>query len=207
MFNQTIHTREALQALIGQPSTLAVHKVIDSLDRHCEDFIAKSPFLLIATADKAGRCDVSPRGDHPGFVSILNHKHLLIPERRGNKRIDSLYNILENPHVGLVFLIPGLRETLRINGKASIVTDEELLRPLAVSNTIPLAGIGVEVEECFIHCGKAMVRSNLWNPSAWPHDKELPKAAEILAAHANIPAQTEKEIETNLIEGYRKRLY
>ncbi|PQD95712.1 phosphohydrolase [Pradoshia eiseniae] len=205
MFNRTIHTREALQELVGTPSNLAVHKVIDSLDRHCEDFIAKSPLLLLATADKSGSCDVSPRGDQPGFVSILNQKHLLIPERRGNKRIDSLYNILENPHVGLIFLIPGLRETLRVNGKASIVTDEELLAPLAVSNTIPLAGIGVEVEECFLHCGKAMIRSNLWNPAAWLLDQELPRAAEILAAHAKITTQT--EIETSLNEGYRKRLY
>ncbi|WP_455663125.1 pyridoxamine 5'-phosphate oxidase family protein [Pradoshia sp.] len=207
MFERTIQTKEALQELLGTPSPLAIHKVIKGLDRHCKAFIAQSPFLLLATADKAGSCDVSPRGDEPGFVSVLDQNHLLIPERRGNKRLDSLYNILENPHIGLIFLIPGLRETLRVNGKASIITDEALLAPLAVSGSIPSVGVGVEVEECFIHCGKAMIRSNIWNPSSWIPDEQLPRAGEILADHARKTAQTKQEIEASLHEGYAKRLY
>lgn len=207
MFKRIVQTKEALQELLGTPSPLAIHKVIEGLDRHCETFIAQSPCLLLATADKSGNCDVSPRGDQPGFVSVLDRKHLLIPERRGNKRFDSLYNILENPHIGMIFLIPGLRETLRVNGKAAIIMDEDLLAPLAVSGKTPAVGIGVEVEECFIHCGKAMIRSNLWNPSSWIPDEQLPRAAEILAAHAKKTAQTEQEIETGLNEAYTKRIY
>ena len=207
MFKRTIETKEALKELVGTPSSLAVHKVIDHLDEHCKAFIARAPFLVIATSDKSGHCDASPRGDEPGFVSVLDQKHLLIPERRGNKRLDSLYNILENQHIGLIFLIPGFRETLRVNGKATIVTDEEFLSPLAVSNAVPVVGIGVEVEECYLHCGKAMIRSNLWNPSSWSSNEHLPRAGEILAAHASRNTQSAIEMEERLAEGYTRGLY
>lgn len=207
MFKNVIQTREALQDLMGKPSSLAVNKVIDCLDEHCKTFIAKSPFIVLATSNKAGNADASPRGDQPGFVSVLDQKHLLIPERMGNKRLDSLYNLLENPQVGILFLIPGSRETLRINGKASIVTDQELLYPLAASNSIPSVGIGVKVEECFLHCGKAIIRSNLWEPSSWLALDDMPKAGEILAAHAKAAEKTKEEIEVSLEESYIKRLY
>nr|WP_242490913.1 MSMEG_1061 family FMN-dependent PPOX-type flavoprotein [Priestia endophytica] len=129
----------------------------------------------------------------PGFVSILDNNHLLIPERRGNKRMDSLRNILKNPYVGLLFLIPGMGETLRVNGKATLVKDEELLKQLEVEGKVPLIGILVEVEECFIHCAKAFKRSSLWEPEHWL--KKYPSAAKMLAHHVKLPNATEESIQ------------
>lgn len=123
----TIKSEEELRAILGYPSELVKNKAIDALDEHCRQFIAKSPLLIMATSDAEGLCDVSPRGDAPGFVLVLDDNHLVIPERPGNRRMDSLRNILSNPNAGLIFLIPGLEETLRVNGRAYIVRDEELL--------------------------------------------------------------------------------
>ncbi len=161
-FKNLVTTEEELRAILGEPSDLVKQKVISYLDPHCQQFIGKSPFLMMSTSDQAGNCDVSPRGDVPGFVLTLDEKRLIIPERPGNKRADSMLNILSNPHVGLVFLIPGLGETLRINGTACLVQEEELLNKMAVNGKTPLLGIGVEVEECYIHCAKAFRRSGLW---------------------------------------------
>ncbi len=205
VFKETISTEDELRSLVGYPSDLAIQKTIFHLDDHCRHFIAQSPFLLLATADRTGMCDVSPRGDAPGFVMVLDEKHLLIPERPGNRRIDSMRNILSNPQVGLLFLIPGLGETLRINGKACIVKDETLLKRTEVNGRSPLVGIGVEVEECFVHCAKAVLRSKLWESETWT--KRLPSAAKMLADHAKIPGVTVDEIAQRLQESYSKRLY
>ncbi len=132
-FPNTIKTVEELREITGNPSELVNNKVISYMDEHCRGFIAKSPFLTLSTADESGFCDVSPRGDKAGFVYVLNDKQLIIPERPGNKRMDSMRNILSNPNIGLLFLIPGLGETLRINGKASVIHDEELLEKMAVN--------------------------------------------------------------------------
>lgn len=191
----------------GSPSKVAAGKVIHHLDRHCRSFIAQSPFLTMATADANGLCDVSPRGDAPGFVHILDDKHLLIPERPGNRRMDSVQNILSNPHVGLIFFIPGLQETLRINGKACVTRDQQLLGELSVQGKVPLFGIGVEVEEIFIHCAKAFLRSGLWAPETWPAKEDLPSAAKILADHVKLPALSEEDIASQLAESYQTRLY
>ncbi|MDN3015245.1 pyridoxamine 5'-phosphate oxidase family protein [Paenibacillus sp. BSR1-1] len=207
VFKDVISTFEELRSLIGTPSERAEKKVIHFIDKHCQNFISLSPFLVMSTADKKGNCDVSPRGDQPGFVMVLNEKQLLIPERPGNKRVDSMKNIIENPHVGLQFLIPGLGETLRINGKACLVKDDELLEKVAVNGKKPLLGIGVEAEECFIHCAKAILRSGLWKPETWKDKAHLPRAAKILAEHANIEGVSVDEVEASLIEGYKKRLY
>jgi uncharacterized protein len=154
-----------------------------------------------------GFCDASPRGVIPGFVLVLDEKRLIIPERRGNKRIDSMRNILSNPRIGLLFLIPGMGETLRVNGKACLVKDEALLKQMEVKEKNPLIGIGVEVEECFTHCAKAFKRSKLWEPISWANKETLPSASKIMAAHANIPGTTADSIEKRLKEGYVKRLY
>ncbi len=167
VFKNPITSEEDLRTLIGEPSELVRNKVVTRLDHHCIDFISKSPFLTLATSDHSGYCDVSPRGDQPGFVGVLDDKHLVIPERPGNKRIDSMRNILSNPKIGLIFFIPGLRETLRINGSACLIKDEKILKKLSYKGKQPLVGIGIEVEECFIHCAKALIRSGLWNPDRW----------------------------------------
>lgn len=207
MFRNVIASEEELRELVGVPGELAVKKVIHHLDSHCRDFISKSPFLVMSTADREGNCDVSPRGDKAGFVLTHNEKYLVIPERPGNKRIDSLKNILQNPQVGLLFLIPNLKETLRINGKATIIRDEEILERMAANGKKPIVGIAVEVKECFIQCGKAILRSELWKSETWLQSEALPSAAKILADHANLPEIDEMAMKDRLEEGYKKRMY
>jgi uncharacterized protein len=206
-FEQVVSTEEELRALLGTSSELVAHKVISHLDEHCRHFIAQSPLVLLATSDASGTCDVSPRGDAPGFVMVLDEKRLLIPERPGNRKIDSMRNLLTNPHAGLLFLIPGLEETLRVNGRAFVVRDEELLQQMAVNGRIPLLGIGVEVEECFVHCAKAFKRSHLWQPDAWPAKETLPSPAKMLVAHAKLPGLTEETVTEALRDSYTNRLY
>lgn len=207
VFDNSIQSEEELRSIIGYPSELVKKKVIKQLDLHCLDFISKSPFLVLSTSDNFGYCDASPRGDQPGFVQVLNEKQLIIPERPGNKRIDTLRNILSNPKVGLIFFIPGLGETLRINGRATIVNDEELMMKMAVRGKTPLLGIGVEVEECFIHCAKAFKRSGLWDAKTWSDKEELPSAAKILLEHTKMPDSTVESIQKRLEDGYQNRLY
>lgn len=206
-FNETIQSKEELRAMIGEPSELVNKKVNSYLDKHCETFISKSPFLTIATADASGNCDVSPRGDEAGFVYILNERQLLIPERPGNKRMDSFTNILENRNIGILFMIPGLGETLRVNGRASIVKDLTLLEKMKARGKTPHLAIGVDVEECFIHCAKAFKRSGLWDPITWLGKNEQPEPAQILLAHSKLKDMSLEEMKERLEESYAKRLY
>lgn len=206
-FQELIRSEEELRELLGYPNRVVAHKAITHLDQHCRDYIAQAPMVLMATADASGACDVSPRGDFPGFTLILDEKHLVIPERPGNRRMDSLRNLLENPHIGLIFLIPGLEETLRVNGRASIIKDRELLAQMVFKGHIPLLGIGVEVEECYVHCAKAFKRSNLWKPETWPNQADLPDIAQMMADHANLPDVSAQEVALSLEETYTKRLY
>ncbi|MED3879969.1 MSMEG_1061 family FMN-dependent PPOX-type flavoprotein [Priestia megaterium] len=185
-FRERVKTKEELRRIVGTPNKLAHQKIIPYLDRHCREFIKHSPFVIVATADYKGICDSSPRGDHAGFVQVVDEKRLLIPERRGNQKVDSLENILSNPQIGLLFLIPGIEETLRVNGKACIVKDKTMLETMTVHNETPLLAIGVEVQECFLHCSKAFKRSKLWNPESWERVETLPSAAKIVAEHAGI---------------------
>jgi PPOX class probable FMN-dependent enzyme len=180
MFRDTVTTREELRAIFGAPMERALLKERARLDGHSRAFIASAPFLLLATADAAGRCDVSPKGDAPGFVLVLDDTHLVVPDRIGNNRIDGLTNIVENPHVGMIFLIPGREDTLRVNGRACIVRDAEILERLEVQGKRPRVAIGVEVEECFLHCAKAFKRSGLWERERWPDVTRLPSMARML---------------------------
>ncbi|WP_416731761.1 pyridoxamine 5'-phosphate oxidase family protein [Fictibacillus sp. JL2B1089] len=202
-----VNSQEELRLMLGTPSLKGQNKVISKIDEHCKDFIAHSPFLFLATSDHEGNCDSSPRGDAAGFVHVIDDHHLVIPDRPGNKRVDSMFNILSNPKVGLLFLIPGMGETLRINGKAAIIKDEEVLKKMEVGGKAPLLGILVNVEQCFMHCGKAFKRSGLWEPERWEMKESLPNAAKILAAHVNLPEMTEERIANDLIEGYKNKLY
>lgn len=198
---------EEFRSKIGNPSPRAANKVISFIDEHCVDFISKSPFLSLATSNAEGQCDVSPRGDAPGFVTVLDEHHLFIPERPGNKRMDSVHNIITNPNIGLLFLIPGLGETLRINGKAYICRDPELLEKSIVNGKSPIFGILVEVKECYAHCAKAFIRSQLWDSHSWLAKEALPSVPQMLVAHSKIPNVTSDQVAKELNEGYTHRLY
>lgn len=207
MFQHIVTEEEELRALLGYPSDVVKHKAIDRLDRHCAAYIAKSPFLLMATSDREGQCDVSPRGDAPGFVQVLDEQRLVIPERPGNRRIDSMRNILSNPRVGLIFLIPGLEETLRVNGRACIIRDADVLQRCEAHGKVPLVGIGVTVEECYVHCAKAFKRSKLWQPEARLPVENLPDIVSMLVDHVRLPGVDAAKIAGGLQESYAKRLY
>jgi PPOX class probable FMN-dependent enzyme len=178
---ETIATEEALRAVIGgEPTELVCSKIAPRLNALTRRFIERSPFLLLATSDAEGHLDVSPRGDPPGFVRILDDETLLVPERPGNRIADSLRNILANPRVGLLFVIPGVGDTFRVNGRATLVTDRALLEPCAVEEKVPKLGILVDVESAFTHCSKAFLRSQLWDATRFVDRKELPTSGAIL---------------------------
>lgn len=176
---ETIDDEAALLALLGEPAPLVCSKISDRLNPLTRKFIERSPFLCLATADQRGTCDVSPRGDPAGFVRILDDVTLLVPERPGNRIADSLRNIIQNPHVGLIFIIPGVGDTFRINGRATLTTDRALLEACAVEAKIPKLGILVDIEQAYTHCSKAFLRSELWNPARFVDRSELPTSGEI----------------------------
>lgn len=206
-FKHILTSENEIRDIIGNPSEVVNRKEINFIDEHCKQFIALSPLLFISTSDKHGACDVSPRGDAPGSVLVLDDKHLVIPERPGNRRIDSMRNILTNPNIGLIFLIPGLEETLRINGEAYIISDEDILEKMKVANKSPLLGIAVKVNECYIHCAKAFKRSKLWEPQAWHNENKLPYIPKVIADHVNSSDFTVEVINERLQDSYKKRLY
>lgn len=194
-----------LHELYGQPLERAVKKQLSYLDRHCRAFIALSPFLVIASSAPDGACDASPRGDAPGFVAVIDEHTLLIPDRKGNNRVDTLENVVRNGHVGLLFLVPGMDETLRINGAARVVTDEALLQPLAVRGQTPQTGLLVTVEDAYLQCGKALIRSDLWNPENHIERSTFPSMGQIMADQ--IAGLDAAETQCSVEEGYRTRLY
>ncbi len=175
----TIRDESELRAFLGEPSDLVKAKVGDRLNDLTRQFVDRAPFVLLATAAPDATCDVSPRGDPPGFVRVLDEQTLLLPERPGNRLADSLRNVLGNPHVGLLFVIPGIGDTLRVNGRATIVTDAELLASSAVEGKAPRLGLRIEIDEVFTHCSKAFLRAQLWDPSHHVDRAELPSSGEI----------------------------
>ena len=184
MAEHVIETVDELRSSYGTPSERAVKKSLDHLDRHCRRFIELSPFVVLASAGADGRVDCSPRGDPAGFVAVLDDRTILLPDRRGNNRADSLTNVLENPYVGMLFMIPGVDETLRLNGTAKLTTDPARLEPLAVNGRAPRSGLVVEVEEVFLQCTKALVRSRLWADETRVDRKAaLPSFGQMLADH------------------------
>jgi uncharacterized protein len=211
VFKKTVASRDSFRAMVPEPSDLVIAKEIHFLDKHCKTLIARSPFVLVATSNSKGQCDVSPRGDSPGFAQVLDDNHLAIPDRPGNKRFDTFENILDNPHVGLLFIIPGLQETLRVNGTAVIIQDDEVLENASIDGKRPLFAIGVEVEQAFIHCAKAFIRSKLWKQETWQDTKELPSLAKMLLDHADANKKkvemNEKELDQTIEESYKTKLY
>jgi PPOX class probable FMN-dependent enzyme len=202
-FADVIESETELRAVIGTPLQRSVDKAIVALDDYCKAFIARSPFVLIASCDAAGNMDISPKGDPAGFVRVLDDNTLVIPDRPGNRRGDTLSNVLENPNVALYFLVPGHRETLRVVGRACIVRDGDLRESMAVNGKAPALLIGVSVQEVFFHCAKCIIRSNLWDGY---ETEGLASIAEVVHKHANLTGSVE-ELAAEIEEGYRSRLY
>jgi uncharacterized protein len=175
-----ITDEDELRALIGHPQETVVAKIADHLNELTRQFIERSPFVCVATAAAGGGLDVSPRGDPAGFVQILDDHTLLIPDRPGNRIADTLTNLLSDPRIALLFLIPGVGDTFRVNGRAVIVEDPELLASSAVEGKVPRLGILIEVEEAYTQCSKALIRSDLWNPERHIERSELPRQGEIM---------------------------
>ena len=180
MAERLVTSEQELRELYGFPGERAVAKEHPTLDEPCRAFIAHAPFLVMGTAGADGRCDVSPKGDAPGFVHVLDDHHLAIPDRLGNNRLDGMRNVVENGHVGLIFLIPGREDTLRVNGRARVVRDEALLERLAVAGKRPVTALVVEVEQVFLHCARAFKRAGLWQPERWPDASAVPSMQRVI---------------------------
>jgi PPOX class probable FMN-dependent enzyme len=187
-----ITSAEGLRDIYRQPGRPAIDKVIDHLDENCRVFLAHSPFLTMATSDADGRCDVSPKGGPPGFVVMLDEKRLAIPDLSGNNRLDSLQNLVGNPGIGLLFFVPGMDETLRVNGTATVTTAGDVLDACALRDVRPKVAIVVDVEEVYLHCAKALRRAALWRSEEWPDISEVPSAGCIYKDHIDldVPAET-----------------
>lgn len=200
-----IEDQVGLREHYGKVSRTASLKQMPKLDKHCRRFIELSPFLVMATSDAAGRCDASPKGDAPGFVTVQDDGTLLIPDRVGNNRIDSLQNILANPQIGLIFFLPGYQETLRVNGKARVSTDPELLEATAHAGKPPKSVVVVTVEEAYMHCGKALIRSHLWDPARHVEKGAFPSLGRVLADQVSDTDTAENE--ARIADNYKNQLY
>lgn len=207
-FGQAIGSLAELRAILPAPAALVVDKVIDHVDAHVRAFIAASPYVVCATTDADGRGDASPRGGEPGFVRVLDDRRLLMLEASGNRRADTLANIIGNPGIGLLFLVPGYDEAIRVKGRAMVTADADLLERHRGDGPVPALGIGIEVEACFVHCGKASMRSSLWNPIGWPDPEELPSAATMLQDHVrrSFADGSAAALDAAMHESYLKRL-
>lgn len=186
MDEHRITSIEQLREIYPPPAERSVQKEVDRLDEHCRRFIGLSPFLVVSSAGADGRCDASPKGGPPGFVRVLDDHRLLIPDATGNRRLDGLQNMLQNPRVGILFLIPGMRETLRVNGRVELTRDPDLLRGLETGGRDAALGLVVDVDVAFLHCAKCIIRSGVWDTETWCERDELPSAAEILNDHIGI---------------------
>jgi PPOX class probable FMN-dependent enzyme len=206
-FNDIIRSEAELRELMGEPvAPPVVEKTLSSLDRHCLAFISRAPFVLVSSSDSEGRMDISPKGDAPGFVRVLDSNTLAIPDRPGNQRFDTFRNLFESPRIGLIFLVPGKRETLRISGRAELVRDTPLLESMTANGKVPALAIAVHVEEAFFHCAKCIIRSRLWSPEHWPSIEGLPTLAEAMKDAASIPAPLEA-VEAIINDDEVRRLY
>jgi hypothetical protein len=200
-----ISTRDDLRRLYKTPKGRSVDKQLGHIDPHDERFIELSPFVILATSDAAGRADASPKGETPGFVHVIDAHTLALPDRPGNNRLDSMENILENPEVGLIFLIPGVNETLRVNGTAEIRDDDDLRARFEVSGKRPATVILVNVREAYLHCAKALMRSRLWHEDAKHTERPIPTMGEMI--HDQIDSPGPPENDDDMIRRYTKVLY
>jgi|AP95_1055475.scaffolds.fasta_scaffold81799_2 PPOX class probable FMN-dependent enzyme len=203
---EVITEKADLRARYGERSERAVLKQLDHLDQHCRAFIALSPFLVIGTMGADGLGDVSPRGDAPGFVSVGDERTLVIPDRRGNNRTDTLLNLIDNTGVGLLFLVPGMNETLRVNGTARIVTDEGVLESLVAQGKPPRSALVVEVKEAYLQCAKALIRSRLWADDYRIERKSFPSLGQIITDQIGAGGDGEAA-DREVQDAYRAKLY
>ncbi|SNT13174.1 hypothetical protein SAMN05421812_103310 [Asanoa hainanensis] len=201
----TVTSHEELRALLGQPGKRVLEKDRKELHQRDRDWLAASPFVLVATAGADGTCDVSPKGDPAGFALVLDDTTIAIPERPGNKRADGFHNIIDNPHVGLIFMIPGRDDTLRINGRATILSDAPWFDDMVVKGHRPAFALKVEIEQIFYHCAKAFLRSALWKPETWQPDV-LPRRA-VLIKEVERPAETLEDLDRHYGPDYAKNIY
>jgi len=179
-----IQSAEALREMYGTPLERSVRKQIDHLDEYCRAFIAASPFIVVGTQGETA-ADNSPRGDVPGFVKVADDHTLLIPDRRGNNRLDSLSNLIRNPRIGLLFLVPGVHETFRVNGEAVLSHDSALTAQFEMQGNTPRTVIVVTVKEAYVHCSRALVRADLWNPAKFAQPGLVPSMGTMLAKHTS----------------------
>ncbi|MEQ1714687.1 MAG: MSMEG_1061 family FMN-dependent PPOX-type flavoprotein [Hyphomicrobium sp.] len=205
-FDEVISSRERLREIMGMPNHRVASKVVDHIDDICRRFIEASPFAVISTRGRDGRLDQSPKGDPAGVVTVLDEKTLAIPDRMGNNRIDTFENVLANPEVGLIFLIPGYGYTLRVSGNGQIVRDMRLQKKLAMQGREPKLVLVVKVEEAFMHCAKCMSRSNLWQQEKWPDLTNVPSLAEAMVAHAKL-SLSHGEMQAIIDDSHKNRMY
>jgi uncharacterized protein len=205
-FAGALESEAQLRALYEQPTSLGARKQIDRLDEACRELIALAPLVLVASHDAQGRCDVTPRGGPPGFVSVLDDAHLAIPDATGNRRLDTLRNVVATGRAGLLFLIPGRGQTLRVNGPARVTARSDLLERLMPVGKSPRSALVVAAEEVFTHCPKAFVRSRVWDPDSWPAEHAQPSPAEVLHAHVADSALTVADVARLQAESLRDRL-
>ncbi|WP_217164338.1 MSMEG_1061 family FMN-dependent PPOX-type flavoprotein [Streptomyces sp. AC512_CC834] len=194
---------EEVLARLGAPDLMAKAKILDRIDEHFHRFIAHSPFVAMATADASGHADCSPRGDYPGFVKVLDEHTLAIPDRPGNKIADSFRNLAENDGIGLFFLIPGVRETLRVNGRAYVTDEPDVLARMQTEARAPELALVVEVAEAYGHCGRALIRSRLWDPASCALADEMPTAGEMFTAQLGLDIDPQV-LDRGLEDSYRK---
>ena len=194
-----------LRAMLGEPSAVTPKKLLTALDEGAIEFIRRSPFLVLATADVEGNLDASPKGDGPGFVMVEDANTLVIPERRGNRLLFSLQNILANPRVGIIFMVPGTNETLRVNGSAELIADPKLMEAMTARGTSALLAIRVTVRECFFHCAKAFLRSQLWKTETWPQPVEI-SFGRMLASKIGGDEKVARQIDAIIAQDYKNNL-
>jgi hypothetical protein len=203
---QVVTTADEVDAILGEQFESQVNKVIDHIDDHCRAWIERSPFVVISSASATGTMDVSPKGDPPGFVRVLDPKTLAVPDRPGNHRADTFRNVLENPHVGLMFVVPKRREVVRVSGTATVVKDVALLESMAVGDKVPALALLVRVHEAMFHCGKSMIRSHMWEPDLWGPIDGLPSYGQALVDHGALERPVD-ELERLVEHNEKYRLY
>lgn len=205
-FHDTIDTVEQLREVLPSANPTTLRKIRPRFDRFTQQFVEHSPFCLIGSRNARGEMDVSPKGDPAGFAKVLDDETVVIPDRPGNGIADTLINILEKPEVALIFLVPGKGETVRVNGRARIVRDRDLMEQMAYKKKVPTLAIAVRVETVFFHCAKCVIRSGLWKPEQWPAIEDLPSLGTALAGQLEIESQA-CDLDERIDDSYRNRLY
>lgn len=204
--SNNVTTKEQLRSLYSEPSLLSQQKFMDALDEHCQAIVALSPFVCIATIADDGSLDISPRGDPPGSIQVLDASHMLIPDRRGNNRLDTLTNLMSNPQIALFFVVPGVIESLRVSGQAKVIHADPRLDRCAINGKTPPTGILVEVHKACLQCGKALKRSALWEDTYRANRDELPSFGTMLADQTDT-GKTPEELDASINKAYEEKLY